>query len=127
MKAIQAVEALAALAQETRLSIFRLLVREGPGSVPAGVIGERLDIPAPTLSFHLAQLTRAGLVTSRREGRSIRYAVNYRGMNALLTYLTEDCCQGRPEMCGGIVCSPISAIRTPGEAFHEAPARVGRR
>jgi ArsR family transcriptional regulator, arsenate/arsenite/antimonite-responsive transcriptional repressor len=88
MKAKTAIEALTALAQETRLSIFRLLVREGPESLPAGAIGERLDIPAPTLSFHLAQLSRAGLVTSRREGRSIRYAVNYRGMNALLTYLT---------------------------------------
>ena len=125
MKSKAAIEALTALAQETRLSIFRLLVREGPESLPAGAIGERLDIPAPTLSFHLAQLSRAGLVTSRREGRSILYAVNYRGMNALLTYLTEDCCQGRPEICGGVACGSIAT--TPGQHFHDAPARLRRR
>ncbi len=81
MKSKNAIEALAALAQETRLAIFRLLVRQGPDGLPAGTIGERLDIPAPTLSFHLAQLSRAGLVTSRRAGRSILYAADYRGMN----------------------------------------------
>ena len=126
MKSKAAIEALTALAQETRLSIFRLLVREGPEPLPAGVISERLDIPAPTLSFHLAQLARAGLVSSRREGRSILYAADYGGMRALLTYLTEDCCQGRPEMCGTVACSPLGAI-TPGEDLHEAPARLRRR
>ncbi len=130
MKSSIAIGALAALAQETRLAIFRLLVRQGPEGLAAGTIAERLDIPAPTMSFHLAQLSRAGLVTSRREGRSILYAADYRGMNALLTYLTEDCCQGRPEICGtgtaacGPAAEPLTA-RT-GET-HEAPARVRRR
>jgi len=114
MKSTEATLALGALAQETRLAIFRLLVQEGPGGLPAGGIGERLGIAAPTLSFHLAQLVRAGLALSRRQGRSISYAANYGGMNALLAYLTEDCCQGRPEICGDIApraaaaCGPAS-------------------
>ena len=94
-----------------------------------GVIAERLDISAPTLSFHLAHLNRARLLTSRRVGRSILYGANYRGMNALLTYLTEDCCEGRPEICGNVACSPAfsaTAVGT-GEPLHEAPARVRRR
>lgn len=99
MESRNAVTALGALAQETRLAIFRLLVREGPDGAPAGSIAEQLGIPAPTLSFHLAQLSKAGLVLSRRDGRSIIYAANYGGMAALLTYLSEDCCQGRPEIC----------------------------
>jgi DNA-binding transcriptional ArsR family regulator len=108
MKSKNAIDALAALAQETRLAIFRLLVRQGPDGLPAGAIGERLEIPAPTLSFHLAQLNRAGLVASRRAGRSILYAADYRGMNALLTYLTEDCCQGRPELASAPPAAPPS-------------------
>jgi DNA-binding transcriptional ArsR family regulator len=118
MESKQATEALGALAQDTRLAIFRLLVQEGAGGLPAGSIGERLEIPAPTLSFHLAQLVRAGLALSKRQGRSIYYAANYGGMNALLAYLTEDCCQGRPEICGGIVaqsaaaCGPANSPKT---------------
>jgi ArsR family transcriptional regulator len=127
MKSKNAIEALGALAQETRLAIFRLLVRQGPDGLPAGTIGERLDIPAPTLSFHLAQLSRAGLVASRRAGRSILYAADYRGMNALLTYLTEDCCQGRPELCIGAACGPSPATADIGEDPHEAPAHIRRR
>ena len=100
MKSKDAIDALGALAQESRLAIFKLLMREGPDGVPAGLIADRLGVPAPTLSFHIAYLSRAGLVNSRREGRSILYSANYRGMNALLTYLTEDCCGGRPEVCG---------------------------
>jgi DNA-binding transcriptional ArsR family regulator len=106
MKSKAAIEALGALAQESRLAVFRLLVREGPGSLSAGAIAERLGVPAPTLSFHLAYLRRAGLITQAREGRSILYAANHQGMNALLTYLTEDCCQGHPEMCGITACAP---------------------
>jgi DNA-binding transcriptional ArsR family regulator len=129
MKSKYAIDALSALAQETRLAIFRLLVREGPGGLPAGTIGERLEIPAPTLSFHLAQLSRAGLVTPTRDGRSIVYAADYRGMNALLTYLTEDCCQGRPEICVGVACGPTASLIAPETErnSHEAPARVRRR
>ena len=113
MESKTAIDALSALAQETRLAVFRLLVREGPEGLAAGAIAERLGIPAPTLSFHLAQLVRAGLALASRDGRSIRYAANYGGMNGLLTYLTDDCCQGRPEFCGGAVarvgCVPSAA------------------
>ena len=88
-----AVEALGALAQPSRLEVFRLLVRRGPGGLAAGEIAQRLSIPATTLSFHLSQLTRAGLLTARRTGRSIVYAADYGGMRALMAYLTEHCCE----------------------------------
>lgn len=87
------VEALGALAQPSRLELFRLLVRRGPAGLPAGDIADRLDIPATTLSFHLSQLTRAGLLTARREGRSIVYAADYGRMRALMGFLTEHCCE----------------------------------
>lgn len=93
------IEALGALAQENRLDIFRLLVQRGPGGVAAGDIGRRLEIAAPTLSFHLAQLRRAGLVKARRASRRIIYSANYRAMRELLAYLTENCCQGRVGAC----------------------------
>lgn len=91
--------ALGALAQPTRLDIFRLLVTRGPEGLPAGDIGLRLALPSPTLSFHLAQLKHAGLVKARRESRSRIYSANYPAMDALIAYLTENCCQGRPESC----------------------------
>lgn len=94
MKAKYAVEALGALAQESRLSVFRLLVKQGPSGLPAGAIGDKLGIPAPTLSFHLSQLSRAGLVKSRRESRSIIYSADYDGIQQLINFLTENCCQG---------------------------------
>jgi len=93
------IAALGALAQETRLEIFRLLVQKGPGGLPAGGIGTRLGLPPPTLSFHLNQLRFAGLVSSRRASRSIIYSANFKVMNDLLSYLTENCCGGRPEVC----------------------------
>ncbi len=99
MKKSAAIAALGALAQETRLDIFRLLIGKAPQGVPAGEIGERLGLPAPTLSFHLNQLRFAGLVTSRRRSRSIIYFANYAAMNGLLAYLTDHCCGGRPELC----------------------------
>ncbi len=99
MKKSNVIAALGALAQETRLDIFRLLVQKGPNGIPAGEIGERLGQPSPTLSFHLNQLRFAGLVTSRRESRSIIYSANFKSMNDLLAYLTENCCGGRPELC----------------------------
>ena len=99
MEIKSAIDALAALAQESRLAVFRLLVREGPDGLAAGTIAELLVIPAPTLSFHLNQLSAAGLVVSRRDGRSIIYAINYPGMRDLLAFLADDCCQGRPELC----------------------------
>lgn len=96
---MMAVERLASLAQPHRLAAFRLLVEAGPSGVPAGEIGLRLDLPASTLSFHLAHLRRAGLVSQRRDGRSLIYAADFDAMNALIFYLTENC-------CGGTACAP---------------------
>lgn len=100
MKATAAVAAFGALAQETRLAVFRLLVQAGPDGLTAGEIAEALKVPASTMSHHLATIERAGLATSRRESRSIFYAADYEGIRALLTFLMEDCCQGRTELCG---------------------------
>lgn len=108
--------ALGALAQETRLDIFRLLVQKGPQGMPAGEIGARLGQPSPTMSFHLNQLRFAGLVSSRRESRSIIYSANFKLMADLLGYLTENCCGGHPELCSpsiagrGSECSPQPQI-----------------
>jgi DNA-binding transcriptional ArsR family regulator len=120
MEPIDIVAALAALAQETRLEVYRLLVQAGPNGLPAGVIGARLTLPLPTLSFHLAQLKHAGLVAARRDGRSIIYAANYTAMNGLIAYLTENC-------CGGASCLSTPAKPTEGVPRHEAPARARRR
>ena len=94
METKKALQSLSALAQESRLSIFRLLVQAGPAGMAAGSIGEALDLPPATLSFHLAGLTRAGLAASRQEGRFVIYSADFASMNALVTYLTENCCQG---------------------------------
>jgi DNA-binding transcriptional ArsR family regulator len=100
METTQAVQALGALAQETRLGIFRLLVQAGPQGMAAGQIGDKLDLPPATLSFHLAGLTRAGLARSRQQGRFVIYSADFDGMGRLLAYLTEDC-------CGGKACVPV--------------------
>jgi ArsR family transcriptional regulator, arsenate/arsenite/antimonite-responsive transcriptional repressor len=92
----RAVAALGALAQPSRLEVFRLLVRRGSAGLPAGEISERVGVPPTTLSFHLAQLSRAGLVTARRDGRSIHYAANYGGMQGLMDFLLDHCCQDGP-------------------------------
>lgn len=97
---MEAIEALAALAQETRLDVFRLLVRVGPEGLAAGAIADTLKVSRATLSFHLSQLERAGLLRSARQGRSIIYSADFDGMSRLLGFLTEDCCAGRPEICG---------------------------
>ncbi len=88
------IEGLAALAHETRLDVFRLLVQAGPAGLPAGDLAEALDVPPQTLSFHLKELSRAGLATSVRQGRSIIYQPAFGQMTALLDYLMEDCCGG---------------------------------
>jgi DNA-binding transcriptional ArsR family regulator len=106
MEKMYAVAALAALAQETRLDIFRLLVQAGPAGMPAGRIGDRLGLPSATLSFHLNQLKHAHLVTFRRESRSLIYTAEYAVMNDLLAYLTENCCQGDFAACGLATCGP---------------------
>lgn len=94
MESSSAVVALSALAQENRLDVFRLLVQTGPDGMAAGDVAERLEIPPATLSFHLAQLRQAGLLSMRRDGRSLIYSANYDGMNALMAFLTENCCRG---------------------------------
>lgn len=98
-----AVTALAALAQETRLSIYRLLVEAGRDGVSAGRIGEALKIPAATLSFHLKELARTGLVSSKQEKQFIYYAVDFERMAELMTFLTQNCCQGMPQECLTVV------------------------
>mgnify|MGYP003575009059 CR=1 FL=1 len=129
MKSKDAIEALAALGQESRLAIVRLLFREGPDGLSAGEIADRLTLSAPTLSFHLAHLHRAGLLNSRREGNSIIYAANYARMNALIIYLTRDCCRERSGI-GADIAGPRSAVLANthrGAGIHEAPPRVHRR
>jgi DNA-binding transcriptional ArsR family regulator len=109
METNDAVAALGALAQENRLDVFRLLVQAGPEGLPAGQIAERLKLASPTLSFHLAQLKHAGLVQSKRDGRSLIYAADYDGMNALMGFLTENCCAGSSTPCRVPVCEPASS------------------
>ena len=99
METLEVVAALGALAQESRLEVFRLLVQAGPAGMAAGRIAAALGVPANTLSFHLNQLRHAGLVTFRRERRSLIYAAAYEEMNALIGYLTINCCQGDPAGC----------------------------
>lgn len=100
MNETKIVTCLAALAHQHRLRIFRLLVKEGPSGMPAGDIADRVGISPTNTSFHLKELDRAGLLRATRQGRFILYAVDVEGMRKLLTYLTEECCQGRPELCG---------------------------
>ncbi len=103
MEMSHAAGALGALAQETRLRIFRLLMQQGPNGMAAGEIARRLKLPPNTLSFHLAALSRAGLVVSQKRGRSILYSVDFEGTRALLGFLLEDCCAGHPEICGTLI------------------------
>ncbi|KPF81872.1 ArsR family transcriptional regulator [alpha proteobacterium AAP38] len=102
MESKHATEAFAALAQETRLAIFRLLVQRGPDGLHASEIALQVGVPASTLSHHLSILERAGLLRSWRVQRQIFYATDYEGTRRLVAFLMEDCCQGRPEICGGI-------------------------
>jgi DNA-binding transcriptional ArsR family regulator len=99
MEIKSALAALAALAQETRLSIFRLLIEAGPAGMAAGEIGQRLDVPPATLSFHLKELSHAGLATARQRGRFVYYAANFEHMAALMSFLTRNCCKGMPDEC----------------------------
>ncbi|MBK19459.1 MAG: transcriptional regulator [Rhodospirillaceae bacterium] len=100
MKIIDAIEALSSLAQETRLLVFRLLVKAGPDGLAAGQIATKLRLSAPTLSFHLKELRSAGLINCTRQSRSLIYTANFSGMRKLVEFLTEDCCDGQPEVCG---------------------------
>lgn len=118
METTQIIEALSALAHETRLQAFRLLVEAGPEGVAAGRIGEELDLPGATLSFHLAHLARAGLVQGRQAGRFVIYSADFQNMNQLVGYLTENC-------CGGQACAPAK-IPLKGKANETLP-RARRR
>jgi ArsR family transcriptional regulator len=100
MEEKRAIKAFAALAQEHRLRVFRLLVRHAPHGLPAGQIAAQVGVPASTMSTHLAQLERVGLLRSWREQRRILYAVDTEGIRQVVTFLTEECCAGRPELCG---------------------------
>jgi ArsR family transcriptional regulator len=125
MEKSAALVALAALAQESRLDIFRLLVQAGADGLAAGQIGEQLGLPSATLAFHLKELKNAGLATFTRNGRSLIYVAVYPAMNALLEYLTENCCQGIPAACGfgAVACTAEAA--DPLET-RKAPARLSR-
>ena len=100
---VWAVDALGALAHETRLGVFRMLVTAGPDGLAAGVIAERCAVPPSTMSHHLATLERAGLVQSERASRQIHYRTDFEGMRRLLAFLMQDCCQGSPEMCADLL------------------------
>jgi len=112
MEKIDAVSALAALAQDSRLEVFRLLVQAGPEGLPAGEIANALGLAPNTLTFHFDRLRVAGLVTVRRDGRQMIYAARFETMNALLGYLTQNCCGGAVDTCLPVQpCNPESATR----------------
>lgn len=121
METKQAIGALSALAQETRLAIFRMLVQKGPQGMSAGAIAEALGVPASSLSFHLAHLSRAGLVAPRRASRLLIYSAGFAAMNSLMAYLTENCCGGGATTCTP-VCDPAGAVAQQDES-PEAPSR----
>ncbi|MGT2467169.1 ArsR/SmtB family transcription factor [Mesorhizobium atlanticum] len=103
MDKIQAIAALSALGCDTRLEVFRLLVKAGPGGLPAGEIGTRLGAVQNTMSAHLKVLDHAGLIRAERDGRMIRYVADMTGLRDLLAYLMEDCCNGAPELCQPVI------------------------
>ncbi|QQP91291.1 metalloregulator ArsR/SmtB family transcription factor [Skermanella sp. TT6] len=115
-----AIASLSALAQETRLDVYRLLIRAGGEGMPAGEIARTLGVPPNTLSSHLALMANAGLVTSSRVGRSIIYNANYDGMRDLLVFLTEDCCQGNPEVCSPSL-QALAAAACPPDRYGARP------
>jgi DNA-binding transcriptional ArsR family regulator len=121
MKTADAVASLAALAQDNRLDVFRLLVQAGPEGMAAGQVAERLGLAPNTLTFHFDRLRSAGLVSVRRDGRSMIYAARFEAMNGLVSFLTENCCQGASEKCAPVaVCQPKGVS-------HETVARARRR
>ena len=121
MESKQIITALEALAQENRLAIFRALVQAGPPGLNPSRLSDDLDLPAPTLSFHLAQLRHAGLITVTRNGRSLIYAAAYATMRGVIDFLTENCCAG--SACAPASCAPSK----PKEKTNETPARTRRR
>lgn len=116
MEERQALSAFAALAQETRLRILRMLVVAGSDGLAAGLIAEKAEVSASNVSFHLKELERAGLIAARRDARSIIYSADYEGLSGLIRFLMEDCCGGRPEVCTPVVTAAACC----------SPAKVGR-
>jgi ArsR family transcriptional regulator, arsenate/arsenite/antimonite-responsive transcriptional repressor len=114
MKTTEVVTALAALAQDTRLAVYRLLVQQGPTGLAAGEIADQLGTAPATLSFHLKELAHAGLVTSRQEGRFVYYAGNFDTMNELVAFLTENCCAADcgPACTPVVACNPVKIVRS---------------
>lgn len=134
METSRALEAFQALSQETRLAALRLLVQAGPNGLPAGFIADRLAVQPSTLSTHLAILERAGLVASRRQQRHIFYSAQYAGLRQLIAFMMQDCCQGRAEICGGLVptetaacgpsaCAPKTTAARASVAAHSTSAK----
>jgi DNA-binding transcriptional ArsR family regulator len=116
METNDALAAFAALSQDVRLDALKRLVRAGPGGIAAGALAEAAGVAAPTMSFHLKELLGAGLIRSRKEGRSVLYAADYGGIRALIAFLLADCCQGDPRLCG-----PYIMTETPCDAPACAP------
>jgi len=112
METKHTVAALAAIAQESRLNVFRLLVQAGQSGLPAGKVSELTNIPPSSLSFHLKELTHANMVTSRQEGRFVIYSANFKTMNALIAFLTENCCAGVPCTPDNPACTTVE-VNTP--------------
>jgi ArsR family transcriptional regulator len=107
MESLDAIDALSALAQPTRLETFRLLVRREPDGVAAGDVARAMGVPQNTMSAHLAVLSRCGLVTSARQSRSILYCADLARFRALVSFLTKDCCDGRPEICAPLIADLV--------------------
>ena len=121
MKTTDVLAGLGSLAQETRLSIYRLLVKQGPEGLSAGAIAEALEVPASSLSFHLQQLMHAALITQERQSRQLIYTANFERLNALVAYLTENC-------CGGGSCAPVCTVPARNEGQKRAAsARASHR
>ncbi|MEA2876710.1 MAG: ArsR family transcriptional regulator, arsenate/arsenite/antimonite-responsive transcriptional [Hyphomicrobiales bacterium] len=112
MEKTETLAALAALAQENRLDVFRLLVQAGPDGLAAGAVAEKLSLAPNTLSFHFDRLRNAGLVTCKREGRSLIYAARFEAMNGLIAYLTENCCAGSAVACAPAACAPAASAKS---------------
>ena len=124
METSNAVAALAALAQDNRLEVFRLLVQAGPDGMAVGQVADRLGLAPKTLTFHFERLRVAGLVTVRRDGRSMIYAARFEAMNGLVAFLTENCCQGAAEVCAPAqVCNPKVTTGVPNETHARARRR----
>ena len=118
---MQALEAFQALSHETRLGALRLLVQAGPNGLPAGLIADRLAVQPSTLSTHLGILERAGLVASRRQQRHIFYSAQFDGLRQIIAFMMEDCCQGRAEICGGLIPTAAPAC-VPGASAPKSKA-----